>query len=323
MKQEFLEDILSQKNLLQEMNKELKKRLCELENTTVNLEHNIAEKIKTIENLHEDKKILTELLKQPRKNKILRNTTIIIALGLAVFIFISYGTSDLQSFYNSGNTPLKTQYLLQNLKSNAVDTWKPWHLINNQVLNINIINADKVSKQKIDAIKNAILSEDSVKIDNSLVDRGPVGTVSIYYKGWQGAIDSMQSKNTKFHIPSKFNIIESPTEEGDITIILSTLENPDGYHGYTKTMTDGQEILKSSITIYDVNNLSPERLGTIIRHEFGHALGLGHSTVQEDLMYYVIEANIPLISDCDATAVKELYDGKYLSDIQCGPQKSV
>jgi hypothetical protein len=323
MKQEFLEDILSQKNLLQEMNKDLKKCLVDLENTVAHLEHNIAEKIKTIENLHEDKKVLTGLLKEPRKNKILRNTTIVISLGLAVFIFISYAPSDLQSFYNPGNTSLKTQYLLQNLKSNTVDTWKPWHLISNQVLNINIINADKASEQKIDAIKNAILSEESIKIDNSLVDRGPVGTVSTYYKGWQGAIDSMQNENTKFHIPTKFNIIESPTEEGDITIILSTLENPDGYHGYTKTITDGQEILKSSITIYDVDHLSPERLGAIVRHEFGHALGLGHSTVQEDLMYYVIETHFPLISDCDITAVKELYSGKYLNDIPCGPQKSV
>lgn len=323
MKQEFLEDVLSQKNLLQEMNRDLKKRLMDLEKTTTHLEHNLAEKMKTIENLHEDKKVLTGLLKEPRKNKLLRNITIVVALGLAVFIFISYVPSDLQSFYNSGNNPLKTQYLLQNLKSNTVDTWKPWHLISNQVLNINIINADKISKQKIDAIKNAILSEESVKIDNSLVDRGPVGTVSTYYKGWQGAIDSMQNDKTKFHIPAKFNIIESTNEEGDVTIILSSLENPDGYHGYTKTITDGNEILKSSITIYDVNNLSPERLGAIVRHEFGHALGLGHSTVQEDLMYYVIETQFPLISDCDISAVKDLYSGKYLNDIPCGPQKTV
>jgi len=323
MKQEFLEDLASQKNLLHAINLDLRKRLKALETSTVHLEHNIAEKIKTIENLHEDKKTLTGLLKEPRKNKILRNITIVIALGLAVFIFISYMPSDLQSFYNFGNTSLKTQYLLQNLKSNTVDTWKPWHLMSNQVLNINIINTDKISKQKINAIKDAILSEESVKIDNSLVDRGPVGTVSIYYKGWQGAVESIQNEKTKFHIPTKFNIIESPTEEGDVTIVLSTLENPDGYHGYTKTITDGQEILKSSITIYDVDHLSPERLGAIIRHEFGHALGLGHSTIQEDLMYYVIETHFPLISDCDITAVKDLYSGKYLNDIPCGPQKSV
>ncbi|MDE1813539.1 MAG: matrixin family metalloprotease [Thaumarchaeota archaeon] len=323
MKQELFEDLASQKTLLKEMNLELKKRVDNLEADTVNLEHDISEKKKIIKELREDKKVLAGLLREPRKNKILRNVTIVVALGLAVFIFISYVPSDLQSFYNSNNMPLKTQYLVQNLKSNTVDTWKPWHLVNNQALNINIVNADKVSKEKIDAIKDAILSEESVKIDNSLLDRGPVGTVSVYYKGWQGALQDMQNENTVFHIPTKFNIIESPTEEGDITIVLTSLEDPDGFSGYTKNITDGQETLKSSITIYDVNNLSPERLGAVVRHEFGHALGLGHSTDEEDLMHYVIQTNFPFISDCDVNAIKDLYDGKDLSDVACGPQKSV
>ncbi|MDH2908141.1 MAG: matrixin family metalloprotease [Candidatus Nitrosotalea sp.] len=322
MKQELFEDLASQKTLLKEMNLELKKRVDNLETDTSNLEHDISEKKKIIEELREDKKVLAGLLSEPRKNKILRNVTIVVALGLAVFIFISYVPSDLQSFYNSNNTPLKTQYLVQNLKSNTVDTWKPWHLINNQALNINIVNADKVSKEKIAAIKDAILSEESVKIDNSLLDRGPVGTVSVYYKGWQGALQDMQNENTVFHIPTKFNIIESPTEEGDITIVLTSLEDPDGFSGYTRNITDGQETLKSSITIYDVNNLSPERLGAVVRHEFGHALGLGHSTDEEDLMHYVIQTNFPFISDCDVNAIKDLYDGKDLSDVACGPQKS-
>ncbi|MHB8547089.1 MAG: matrixin family metalloprotease [Nitrosotalea sp.] len=324
MKQELFEDLASQKILLKEMNSELKKRVDSLETDTVNLEQDVLEKKKIIDELREDKKVLAGLLRsEPRKNKILRNVTIVVALGLAVFIFISYVPSDLQSFYNSDNAPLKTQYLVQNLKSNTVDTWKPWHLVSNQALNINIVNADKVSKEKISAIKDAILSEESVKIDNSLVGRGPVGTVSVYYKGWQGAIQDMQTENTLFHIPTKFNIIESPTEEGDITIVLTSLEDPDGFSGYTKNITDGQETLKSSITIYDVDNLSPGRLGAIVRHEFGHALGLGHSTDGEDLMHYVIQTNFPFISDCDVNALKDLYNGKDLSDVACGPQKSV
>lgn len=322
MKQELFEDLASQKILLKEMNLELKKRVDNLETDTANLERDISEKKKIIEDLREDKKVLAGLLSEPRKNKILRNVTIVIALGLAVFIFISYVPSDLQSFYSSNNTPLKTQYLVQNLKSNTVNTWKPWHIINNQVLNINIVNADKVSKEKISAIKDAILSEESVKIDNSLLDRGPVGTVSVYYKGWQGALQDMQNENTVFHIPTKFNIIESPTGEGDITIVLTSLEDPDGFSGYTKNITDGQETLKSSITIYNVDNLSPERLGAVVRHEFGHALGLGHSSDENDLMHYIIQTNFPFISDCDVNAIKDLYDGKDLSDVVCGPQKS-
>jgi predicted Zn-dependent protease len=306
------------------MNSVLKKRLQDMETGAIHLEHDISEKKRIITELREDKKVLTGLLKsEPRKNKILRNVTIVAALGLAVFIFISYVPSDLQSYYNSNHIPLKTQYLIQNLKGNTFDTWKPWHLVNNQAISINIINADTVSKEQLDAIKDAILSEESVKIDNSLLDRGPVGTVSTYYKGWQGAVENMPSDKTKFHIPTKFNIIESPTEEGDITITLSNLEDPDGFSGYTKTTTDDQEILKASITIYDVNNRSPEQLAAVVRHEMGHALGLGHATDQEDLMHYVIETDFPFISDCDINTIENLYDGKELSDIVCGTQKTV
>lgn len=323
MKQELFDDLISQKTLLTEINVELKKRLENIETDTTHLERDISEKERIINELRQDKKVLTGLLKnEPRKNKVFRNVTIVAALGLAMFIFISYVPSDLQSFYNS-NSPLKTQYLIQNLQGSVVDTWKPWHLVDNQPLTINILNADEVSKEKIDAIKSAILSEESVKIDNSLLDKGPVGTVSVYYKGWQGALLNMQSDKTKFHIPTKFDIVQSPSEEGDITIVLSTLESPDGYSGYTKSFTDGQETLKSTITVYNINEISAERLGTVIRHEFGHALGLGHATDQEDLMHYVIETNFPFVSDCDINAVKDLYDGKEMNDVACGPQKSL
>src|SRR5579885_2941910 len=181
MQQEII-DLVSQKTLLQEINLTLKKRLEDLESSTGSLIKNISEKEKIIDELREDKKVLSVLLKELRKNKVIRNVTIITALGLAMFIFISYIPSDLQFYHNPDNTPLKTQYLIQNLKDNKIDTWKPWHLVENQVLNVNIVNADNAPKEKIDAIKNAILSEESVKIDNSLLDKGPVGTTSTYYK---------------------------------------------------------------------------------------------------------------------------------------------
>lgn len=314
----MLDDLMSQKVLLQEMNSELQKRVHSLETSAAYLIHEISKEKKAAEELRDDKKMLSGLLVEPKKNKILRNVTIVIALGLAAFIFISYIPSDLENYYNSIHTPLKTQYLVQNLQGNTVDTWKPWHLVNDEVLNINIVNADKVSKEKIDAIKDAILSEESVKIDNSLLEKGPVGTTSVYYKGWQGAIQGITDHNTKFHLPTRFNIVQSPTGEGEITITLSSLENPDGYSGYTKNVVDGDETIRSSITIYNVDHIDPERLAAIVRHEFGHALGLGHATDQEDLMHYVIETNFPFVSSCDINTIKNLYDDSKPRDITCG-----
>ena len=52
-------------------------------------------------------------------------------------------------------------------------------------------------------------------------------------------------------------------------------------------------------------------------HEFGHALGLAHSTAPEDLMYPTIETNFPYISECDIDAMKALYDGGNTSEVIC------
>ena len=170
-----MEDLISQKTLLQEMNSVLKKHVQELEVSVTQIKYDISEKKKIIEELREDKKILTELTrKEPRQNKTLRNVTIITALGLSIFIFISYVPSDLLAHYNfNANTQFKTEYLIQNLKGDTVATWKSWNLVSGQVLNVNIVDANKISQDKLDAIKSAILDEKSVNIDNSLLRKGP------------------------------------------------------------------------------------------------------------------------------------------------------
>lgn len=317
MDQELIVDLISQKILLMEINARRKKYTCELITNINKYEHNLLENHTTIEELREDKKILSRVLKKELTgHKSFKSIVIITVLAFSIFGFISYVPNNLSSDQNS-IVPLKTQYLIQNLKGDTIDTWKSWNIAADQVLYVNIINADKVSQDSLDAIKNAILSEEIVTIDDSLQHKGPKGATSIYYDGWSGALKQASKNSTKYHIPTEFKIMESGQGKGDITINLVTAQNADGYSGYTKSTTENEQILKAAITIYDVNSLSTAQISTIILHEFGHALGLAHSTAPEDLMAPVITTNYPYISECDLDGIVSLYDGKTSSQMVC------
>ncbi len=118
-------------------------------------------------------------------------------------------------------------------------------------------------------------------------------------------------------IPTNFEFSNSKRLVGDIVVELSSLSDPDGYSGYTKSVVDQGEILKSHIIIYDINAITNEQLSIMMKHEFGHALGLAHSSDPVDLMYPVIETEFPYISECMVDAIAGLYDGKKTSEVEC------
>ena len=228
-------------------------------------------------------------------------------LPIVFLLITSTGVINTITDSSSQQTPMKTRYFTENLKGDTVDTWKSWRLVGT-TLNVNILKSPRVTDHQIEIIKNAISSEDTVVLDDSIVHKGPKGSTSIYYEGWQGALESITSK-TKYSLPTNFNFIGNSGGEGDIIITLSNIKDSDGYTGYTKSVTEENEILKSFITVYDVSELSDQQLATIVRHEFGHALGLGHSTAPEDLMAPTIDMTIPYISECNVAAIVDLYNG--------------
>lgn len=257
--------------------------------------------------------IATEIINIQKEIKKTRSKSLLIAeLSVlpAVFLLIFMsGVTDnlLDSASENQIGQMKTRYFTENLRGDTVDTWKSWRLTGT-TLAVNILKSPRVTDHQVDVIHNAISSEKTVEFDDSIVHKGPKGTTSVYYQGWAGALKNAANENTKYQVPTDFDFINSSGGEGDIIITLSNIKDSDGYTGYTKSVTEENEILKSFITIYDISNLTDEQLATIVRHEFGHALGLGHSTATEDLMAPTIDMTIPYISECNVDAIVDLYN---------------
>jgi len=270
---------------------------------------------KTVNDLIVHEKKLTKEIDQSKKqikikSKALFITEISLLPVLFLLILVSGVGPDLMNSVMDEQGTFQSKYFIQNLRGDTVDTWKSWRLLGT-AMNVNIIIPNNISNEKINVVTNAISSMEAQEIDNSLTHKGPKGTSSLYYLGWQGALNDIANKveQTKYQLPLEFNIMKSNGREGDIVITLSNIRDTDGYTGYTKSVVEENEILKSFITIYDVSNLSNEQLETITRHEFGHALGLGHSTAPEDLMAPTIDMTYPYISECNVSAIVDLYNG--------------
>jgi len=260
---------------------------------------------------------ISEIQKQIKKSRSKSLLVAELAVLPAIFLLIVFsGTLGILTDDAEKSSPiLRTKYFTENLKGDTIDTWKSWRLVGD-TLNVNILKSPRVTDHQLNIIRNAIASERAVQFDDSIVHKGPQGSVSTYYEGWAGALKSI-NQETKYNLPTKFNFVSTPGGEGDIIITLSNIRDSDGYTGYTKSITEDNEILKSFITIYDISNLSDEQLETILRHEFGHALGLGHSTAPEDLMAPTIDMTIPYISECNVDAIADLYNGREASHTTC------
>jgi hypothetical protein len=251
--------------------------------------------------------------------KSLRNTQILIVIiiGLVVFGFaldflaVQKTVSVIEE--NAQAKPLKTQYLVQNLKGDALETWYAWQP--RESLKIQIVDEGNYPKEKIDAIKKAIMSTEIIQIDNNLVFKGDEGT-STYWIGWKGVIDHLRELRG---IEEPLEVSFTDKDDADIIITLTNSKSGEGLSGVTNSLVNDDErtILRSYITIYEADLLSNEHMEIIIRHEFGHVAGLAHATAPEDLMYPVIQTPAPFVSECDVDALMHLYTGGKTSQVIC------
>lgn len=319
-----IKEIEQEKIMLEELNEFLTVNTKEFERSKKELEEKISSQKNNLEELEQEKNLLGGLVIEEQKISFKLNKKYYMSIAVIAIItstaFVGYSYYQNQVLIETTKVLLEnynSRYVIQNLKGDTVDTWISWRLADGRGIDVNIVNKADVSNEIIDAIKEAIISTKGIELDDSLLNKGPQGSSSTYYTGWAGALEKASAEPTVYFIPREFNIIDSSSGSGQVTITLVTQKDPDGYSGFTQSITDNNQILKSTITIYEADKVTKEQMGAIIRHEFGHALGLAHSTASEDLMAPIIKTEYPYISDCDIDAIRALYDGKRTSQVVC------
>jgi len=237
----------------------------------------------------------------------------ILSIALANEVLQDYSKPDVD-----GVEELRSRYLTQNLKGDTVDTWLTWRIPSEErTFHIHIQRTSALTEERKNAIYDVIMSEEKMEIPDSLMLKGAKSS-STYYLGWKGAVNSIEDK-TMFTIPKMIHFHVTDYEEGDVIIHLYKVVNKDGFTGSTTSLIDEatHQIVKSDISIFNVENLSINQLQAVVRHELGHAFGLAHSTADEDLMHPTIVTPIPYISPCDLDALTKLYNGSSQSKVIC------
>ena len=126
------------------------------------------------------------------------------------------------------------------------------------------------------------------------------------FLGWNEGIKEI-SKSFGVEVPTLQ--VQYKLDSTEVIIIyLMDKTSSDGYDGYTNLFYDQNgKIQKVFIRIYNVDELSNKQLKLIIRHELGHALGLGHTNSKNDLMQSIINMNYNAISLLDLLALAHIY----------------
>ena len=185
----------------------------------------------------------------------------------------------------------------------TINTFLPWKTLD-KTLYVSIIKETPLSADQLASIKKAITGYGTIKFDDTET-----------FVSWNEALQTTSQYKTKISMPTNIELLPD-NSKADITVSITDKVNQN-YSGYTTHVIENNRIIQSNITIYDINSLSGNQISSIVRHEFGHALGLAHADSPNDLMFGIIQ--VPsYVTECDLDTLIALYDGNVKNSSNCG-----